>query len=74
MVVLGLAIAACGGGRKDLPPGNTGGGPVITAQQEDQFGVRFGTAFRADNNSEPFSPADGDIAPVSFTTEPIDIK
>ena len=47
---------------------------LLCHQQEDQFGVRFGTAFRADNNSEPYSPADGDIAAVSFTTEPVDIK
>ncbi len=75
MVGLGLGLAACGGGRNNTPPNNTGGTPpVIAQQQEDQFGARFGTAFRADNNSEPFSPADGDIAAISFTTEPVDIK
>lgn len=71
-VLLGLGIAACGG-RNDPPP-PPDGGVVVIPRQEDQFGVRFGAAFRADNNSEPFSPADGDISAVSFTAEPIEIK
>lgn len=74
IAVLGLGLAACGGGGKNSAPPPTGGGGTVISQQEDQFGVRFGTAFRADNNSEPYSPADGDIAAVSFTTEPVDIK
>ena len=73
MLVLGLAIAACGSNNNTAPPPPSGGGP-ITVRQEDQFGVPFGTAFRADNNSEPYSPADGDIAAISLTTEPVDIK
>ena len=72
MLVLGLAIAACGSSNTPTPPGSGGG--TITVRQEDQFGVPFGTAFRADNNSEPYSPADGDIAAISLTTEPVDIK
>ena len=72
MLVLGLAIAACGSGNNATPPGNGGG--TVTVRQEDQFGVQFGTAFRADINSEPYSPADGDIAAISLTTEPVDIK
>jgi hypothetical protein len=70
---LGLALAACGGG---------GGGSdkapdpplVITTPQEDKFGAAFGTAFRADANSEPKQVNEGDIVPVSWTTEPIDIN
>ncbi len=72
MLGLGLAIAACGPSNRNAPP-NGGGGP-ITVRQEDQFGMQFGTAFRADNNSEPYSPADGDIVAVSLLTEPADIK
>lgn len=74
VALLGLGTAACGGGGKNPPAPPPGGGTAVVTQQEDQFGVRFGTAFRADNNSEPYSPADGDIAAVSFTTEPVDIK
>ncbi len=72
MLILGCAIAACGSNSSSTPPNNGGG--TVTVRQEDQFGVPFGTAFRADNNSEPYSPADGDIAAISLTTEPVDIK
>lgn len=69
---LALSLAACGGG---------GGGSdsvveppkVITTAQEDKFGIAFGTDFRAPLNGEPAPVNDGDIVPVSLTTEPIDI-
>lgn len=70
---LALPLAACGGGGgggKDTvitPP------VVVTTAQEDMFGVQFGIDFRAAMNSEPASVADGDIVPVSLTTEPINI-
>lgn len=75
-IALALSLAACGGG------GGGGGGTsdkpgapttVITTAQEDRFGVGFGIAFRAPLNSEPVNVNDGDIVPVSLTTEPIDI-
>ena len=73
MLALGAATAACNSGVTTAPP--TGGGVVVpTARQEDQFGVQFGTAFRADNNSEPYNPADGDIVAISLTTEPVNIN
>lgn len=70
--ILSLPLAACGGG---------GGGSdsvvtppvVVTTAQEDKFGIPFGADFRASMNSEPASVADGDIVPISLTTEPIDI-
>ena len=71
---LALPLAACGGGG-----GSSGQDTVITppkvttTAQEDKFGINFGTDFRAAMNSEPASVADGDIVPVSLTTEPIDI-
>lgn len=68
---LALSLAACGGGGGSdavvTPPKTT-----VTAQ-EDKFGVAFGNDFRAPMNSEPATVADGDIVPVSLTTEPIDI-
>ncbi len=73
MLGLGLAIAACGSSNNNTTPPNNGGG-TITVRQEDQFGIQFGTAFRADNNSEPYNPVDGDIVAVSLLTEPVDIK
>lgn len=71
-VTLALALAACGGGGggSDKP-----GDPptVISTNQEDKFGVGFGIAFRAAMNGEPRPVNDGDLVPVSFTTEPINI-
>ena len=72
MLALGVGVAACGPKTSPAPPPNNGG--VITVRQEDQFGVQFGTAFRVDNNAEPYSPADGDIVAISLTSEPFDIK
>ena len=69
---LGLAVAACGGSGSQTPPPPGGGG--VTVKQEDSFGMQFATAFRADNNSEPYNVADGDIIAISLTTEPVDIK
>ena len=73
---LALPLAACGGG------GGSGGGGgdtvitppvVVTTAQEDKFGIPFGMDFRAAMNSDPASVSDGDIVPVSLSTEPIDI-
>lgn len=64
-------LAACGGGADNTTPPPP---PVTTVVQEDTFGVAFGTAFRADPNSTPIEPKDGDIVPLSLTTEPVDIK
>lgn len=72
MLGLGLALAACGSSYQAPPPPPGGGG--VTVRQEDSFGIAFGTAFRADNNSEPYNPMDGDIIAVSLLTEPVDIK
>lgn len=64
-------LAACGGGADNAPPPPP---PVTTVAQEDTFGVGFGTAFRADPNATPIEPKDGDIIPLSSTTEPTNIK
>lgn len=69
---LAAALAACGGpgGGRDKPPVPP---TVVTTSQEDKFGVKFGQNFRAPAQSEPASVNDGDLVPVSWTTEPIDI-
>ncbi|WP_411289964.1 hypothetical protein [Sphingorhabdus sp.] len=64
-------LAACGGGADNTTPPPP---PPTTVVQEDRFGVAFGTAFRADPNATPIEPKDGDIIPLSLTTEPIDVK
>ena len=43
------------------------------ARFEDQFGANFGVAFRGVANSDPREPAAGDLAPISFTTDPVNI-
>ena len=65
------ALAACGGGAGNTSPPPP---PPPTVAQEDVFGVVFGMAFRADANATPIEPKDGDIIPLSLTTEPIEIK
>jgi len=62
-------LAACGGGN-DNATSNPPPPPPTTVSQEDSFGLAFGTAFRADPNATPIEPKDGDIIPLSLTTEP----
>lgn len=64
-------LVACGGGADNTTPPPP---PPTTVAQEDSFGVAFGTAFRADSNATPIEPKDGDIIPLSLTTEPTDVK
>ena len=75
LIIGGLttAVAACGGSGSSsstviAPPA------VLTTAQEDKFGTVFGTDYRAVANSEPASVSDGDIVPVSLTTEPIPVN
>lgn len=70
---LALPLAACGGGGGQTdtvvePP------KVVVTSQEDQFGTAFGTDFRTAANTDPAPLVnDGDIVPVSLTTEPVNI-
>ena len=41
--------------------------------KEDKCGKGFGPAMNADPNSEPREVQEGDLAPVSLTTEPVAI-
>ncbi|GGE02969.1 hypothetical protein GCM10011529_06770 [Polymorphobacter glacialis] len=67
-------LAACGdnGAGPAAPPP----APVVVppAPQENAFGANFGTAFRASDTATPITPADGDIIPLSLTTEPARIS
>lgn len=70
ILVVGASLAACGDRSDRDAPGND---PFATTSDrtEDQFGKEFGKAYRADPNSEPMNVNDGDVVPVSSTTEPI---
>lgn len=69
---LALMVSACGSGSSDstttTPP------TVVLTSQEDKFGTAFGKDYRVTANAEPATTADGDIVPVSLTTEPIDVN
>ena len=71
---LAASLAACGGGGGGSDSGNNPPSDVVQTAQEDKFGTGFGEAFRAPTNtSEPKPVNDGDLVPVSLTTEPIEI-
>jgi hypothetical protein len=40
---------------------------------DERFGKGFDAKFRADPNSEPTPVRDGDVPPLSLTTEPVQI-
>lgn len=75
--ILGVAIACMA-----LPACNRGGDgeeasadpfAVRSEARENRFGKEFGESLRADPNSEPAKVSDGDLPPVSYTQEPVDI-
>jgi hypothetical protein len=70
LMVVGLA--ACKKDRKVQPQPPEPPPPAQPQALEDKFGANFGTTFRANKDSEPRDPADGDIIPVNSTAEPID--
>jgi len=69
----GSALAACDGSKN---MGTAAAAPltvVAPARQQNAFGANVGTAFRAPQTATPVTPADGDIVPLSFMTNPIAI-
>jgi hypothetical protein len=73
-VGLVLSLAACGGGGGGGTDTVVDPPKVVVTNQEDQFGTAFGTDFRTAANTDPAPPVnDGDIVPVSLTTEPVNI-
>ena len=73
LVLAASALAACGGNKG----GDTAVAPPVTVvtppPQENAFGANFAAAFRASPTAEPIVPADGDIIPLSLTTDPITV-
>lgn len=65
-LLLLLAVAGCDDKKKDPP---TPPPVVVVPPAEDAFGTGFGTAFRASPNSDPRTPADGDIVPLTLTQD-----
>jgi hypothetical protein len=71
VLIAGTPLLACSkAGEEDDLAGNVG---ERSDRVEDQFGRGFGEKFRADPNSEPANIEDGDVTPVSATTDPIDV-
>ncbi|QNM81713.1 hypothetical protein H8M03_06445 [Sphingomonas sabuli] len=70
-----LAAFLAGCGRQNQTDDSTND-PLAasSSRQEDRFGEGFGTAYRAEPNSEPRNVSDADVTPLSTTTDPIDIE
>lgn len=72
LLLVTTALSACGSSSNNTAPPAP---PVVVAPtpQENAFGANFGTAFRAASTATPIVPADGDIIPLSLTTEPVKV-
>jgi hypothetical protein len=79
VLCFGLALAGCDNNSKNifrppaapLPPAPAP--PPPAAAFEDNFGAGFGEAFRRGEFDEPREIVPGDIIPVSFTDDPLEI-
>lgn len=69
----GASLAACGGPSED-GAGEADVFAMTGGKVEDKFGKDFGNAYRADPNSEPAQVTEGDVPPVSLTSEPVPIE
>lgn len=70
ILLAATALSACGSNNSS--PSAPTAPPVVVAPapQENAFGANFATAFRASDTAAPILPVDGDIVPLSLTTEP----
>ena len=68
ILIAGGSLSACDkqSGKESLTVGSGRESGTI----DSKFGKGFGTALNAAPNSEPHNVQDGDLAPVSLTTEP----
>lgn len=69
ILLAGASLTACG---KKSGSDALANDPFASAsaKPEDRFGKGFGKAHRAKPNSEPSNVVEGDVIPVSLTTEP----
>jgi len=73
--ILGVVLIA--GGSLSACNKKSGEEPLMIEPRRDleatdgKFGKAFESAFKADPNSEPRNVQEGDLAPVSLTTEPV---
>ena len=73
LLIAGVSLSSCSK-NKDSDTLTIEPSAADSGRQEDLFGKGFGEKFRADPNSEPTNVNDGDLAPVSETTEPVQIN
>ncbi len=73
VAMMGAGLASCGGNGGDAATTPPVVVPPAPAPQENQFGTAFATDFRASPTSAPATPADGDIIPLSLTTNPVNV-
>lgn len=66
-------LAACGGNDNNAAAPAPPSVVVAPTPQENAFGTNFGAAFRAAEIAPPVTPADGDIVPLSLTTDPVKV-
>lgn len=72
VATLAAGVAACGGdGNSASTPPTTPTVITPAAKQETSFGANFATSFEQSPTATPTTPADGDIIPLSLTTEPV---
>lgn len=69
LTALAAAMAGCDGGATKSAVELTT--PPSEAAVGEAFGPAVDATLRADSNSEPVDPVEADVAPVSYTTEPI---
>ncbi len=69
VLIVGGSLSACnkksGNESLAIEPGRDSGAT------DSKFGKKFGSALNADPNSEPRNVQEGDLPPVSPTTEPV---
>ena len=73
LLAAAAALSACGGGSKTTSSAAAPAVVVAPALPENAIGASFGTAFRASETAAPVMPADGDILPLSLTTDPVKV-
>ncbi len=71
VLIAGGSLSACNKKSENEPLMIESGRESGTTNSK--FGKEFGSAFNADPNSEPRNVQEGDLAPVSLTTEPVAI-